>query len=71
MNEKTAMLWQMMQSMQNQEDNNECPLPWPMDALLTLRPFMPPRQQLFIDLLIKMMEVKQIMEAMNTETAML
>ena len=67
---KSALLWQMMQAMQgtqphdaqeNGEEYNPQALPWHIETLLTMRAMMPPKQQRQIDILVKIMELKELM----------
>ena len=60
------LLFQLMQNMNDPSQNtgempamHECPaLPPPYDTLLMLRPMLYPREQRFIDILVKMRELK-------------
>jgi len=61
---QTAMLWQLMQSLNSQlpghdVHTNDAPLE---NTLLAIRPFLQPKQQMIIDLMAKLQEVKQLMD---------
>ena len=59
----SAMLWQMMQSLNanTQEDQNIPAEPPTFEhALLTLKSLLPPRQQKLFELMIKMQELKAL-----------
>ena len=65
----SAILWQLMQSFsthsqENQHLNNPGG-PLHEYNLLSLRPLMPPKQQLIIDLLVKMQELKALMDEIH------
>ena len=59
----SAMLWQMMQNLgTNTQEDNSVPLeqsPFEYN-LLTLRQLMSPKQQKIVDLMIKMQEMKML-----------
>jgi len=61
---QSALLWQLMQSLNTQlpgQDlhTNEAPME---NTLLAIRPFLQPKQQMIIDLMAKLQEVKQLMD---------
>ena len=61
---QSAMLWQLMQSLSTQTQDNLAPHteePQFEHTLMTLRPLLPPRQQKILDLIIKMQEIKALM----------
>ena len=65
----SAMLWQMMQNLSTntQDDHNIQPEQSPFEHnLLTLRQLMPPKQQKIIDLMIKMQEVKALINEIQS-----
>jgi len=64
MDDRHAMLWQLVQSLGHHPQEGHPPEEPPHvdHYLLTLRPFMPPRQQRIIDLMMKFHELKAIME---------
>jgi len=65
----------LMQLMQNMNDPNFTPathgegahLPPPFDMLLTLRPMLPPREQRMIDVMIKVQELRILIDEMQNE----
>ena len=71
-----ALLWHMMQGMQGapgsqgmhpqpeSNDNAQAFHDGPIATLISLRPMMPERQQRLIDVLIKMQEIREIVEGM-------
>ena len=64
----SAMLWQLMQSLAPTQDNQSAHAEPPAleHTLLSLKPLMPPRQQLVIDLMIKMQEVKTLINELQS-----
>jgi len=56
----SAMLWQLMQSLTQDDQNAFTEQSAFEHTLLSLKPLMPPRQQLVIDLMIKMQEMKTL-----------
>lgn len=67
MDDKHALLWQLVQSLGNnhtEEPPQEST--YPDHYLLTLRPLMPPRQQRIIDLMIKFQEIKALMDEIQS-----
>ena len=63
MDDRHAMLWQLVQSLGHPpQEGHPAEEPHVDHYLLTLRPFMPPRQQRIIDLMIKFQEIKTLME---------
>ena len=71
---KANLLWQMMQSMGGGETlpaevpEIQMDLPPPLDMLASLRPMMPPREQRLIDLMIKLHELKTLMNEFQSES---
>lgn len=70
------LLWQLMQGMteqseqieaQMQEQLDASPLPPPFDTLYMLRPMLPKREQRFVDILIKMQELKMLIAEVSDE----
>jgi len=65
---QAAMLWQLMQSLNTQTQDNlahQAEEPQFEHTLLSLRPLVPPRQQKILDMMIKMQEVKALMNELN------
>ena len=68
-NKQSALLWQLVQSMganapaaHHPDEHNLQPEP-PLDnALLSLRPLMSPKQQCIIDLMVKMQEMRELID---------
>jgi len=59
----SAILWQLIQSLQAQDNQSSMAEPMPFEhTLLTLKPLMSPRQQRIIDLMIKMQEMQTLIE---------
>ena len=59
----SAMLWQMMQSMStNTQEDHITPAEPPTieNMLLSIRPMMSPRQQKIMDIMIKMQELRAL-----------
>ena len=65
---QSAMLWQLMQSLGNQTQDNHAPHigePQFEHTLMSLRPLLQPKQQKILDLLIKMQEIKALICEIN------
>jgi len=65
----SAMLWQMMQSLgANTQEDHSTPAEPPTfeHTLLSLRPLMSPKQQRIIDLMIKIQEVKELLNEIHS-----
>ena len=64
---QSAMLWQLMQSLGTPTQENHSILTEPPfeHTLISLKPLMAPKQQKIIDLLIKLQEVKLLMEELQ------
>ena len=72
MDERNAMLWQLIQSLGHQMPEaqpaghpHQVEQAQPEHYLLTLRPLMPPRQQRIIDLMIKFQELRALIEELH------
>ena len=64
----SALLWQLMQNLNTQEDHNIAQEPQSFEQLLlSLKPLMSPKQQMIIDLVVKMNEVKAILWELNED----
>ena len=62
----SAILWQLIQSLGAQNQGEHMTGHPPLEhGLLSLRPLMPPKQQLIIDLLVKMQELKALMDEIH------
>jgi len=62
-NEQSALLLQLMQSLnKNASEDLSSQLRSPIDILVTLRPMLSPREQKFIDLMIKFRELRVLMD---------
>ena len=67
---QSAMLWQLMQSLgtQTQESPAQQPeAPHFEHTLLSLRPLLPPKQQKILDLMIKMQEIKALINEIQNQ----
>jgi len=65
---QSAMLWQLMQSISNQTQDNHVPHveePQFENTLLSLRPLLAPKQQKILDLLVKMHEIRALMDEVS------
>ncbi|MCL2362326.1 MAG: hypothetical protein FWC73_11010 [Defluviitaleaceae bacterium] len=70
MDDKHAMLWQLVQSLGHHHPEGHTPEPPQAEHyLLTLRPLMPPRQQRIIDLMIKFQELKTLIDEIHMHPA--
>ena len=66
----SAMLWQLMQSLSanTQDDHAALTEPPPFEhSLLSLKPLMSPKQQKIIDLLVKMHEVRDLISDIQAQ----
>ena len=66
--DQSAMLWQLMQSLN--ANTQESPAPHAEGpnfehTLMSLRPLLAPRQQKILDLMIKLQEVKMLMDELH------
>jgi len=62
----SALLWQLMQSL-TQEGQGALSEPTTFEhTLLSLKPLMPARQQLVIDLMIKLQEIKALIGELDS-----
>ena len=65
----SAMLWQMMQSLSaNTQEDNSVPTEPPTfeNMLLPLKPLMSPKQQKIMDLMIKMHEIRALISEIQS-----
>ena len=67
--QEPGLLWQLMQSLSegNLPDAPEPPIPLepPFDMLWKLRPVLSPKEQRYIDLMIKIFEIQVLMDEIN------
>jgi len=67
---QSAMLWQLMQSLGAHTEDiqpEHTTGPEPLEhSLLSLRPLMSPKQQLVIDMVIKMQEMKALLDEIHS-----
>ena len=66
MDNTSAMLWQLMQSMNTQTQDNQAPHePQFEHTLMSLRPLLAPKQQKVLDLMIKLQELRALVDEIN------
>jgi len=71
-NMNTTLLMQLLQNMNDPNYTHEtheegAHLPPPFDMLLTIRPMLPPREQRMIDVMIKVQELRILIDEMQNE----
>jgi len=68
MDNTSAMLWQLMQSMNTQTQDNAAHITGAQlgHNLMSLRPLLAPKQQKILDLIIKLQEASAILDEINS-----
>jgi len=71
-NTQSSLLWQLIQSI-NDENTPELPEPpipqnQPFDILFKLRPVLSAKEQRYIDLIIKIQEIKILMDEIQSDS---